>query len=75
MISHCGLKYLLDKPRLNDIQVRWMALIIEFDFEIKHIKGKENKEVDVLSRSGQTIHLVATSVGESNIKQRIKTLL
>jgi hypothetical protein len=27
-----------------------MGLSREFDFEIKHIKGKENKVVDVLSR-------------------------
>jgi hypothetical protein len=45
-----------------------MALIIEFDFEIKHIKGKENNATKVLNESVQTINLVATSVGESNIK-------
>jgi hypothetical protein len=43
MTDHCGLKYLFDQPRLNARQARWMALISEFDFEIKHIKGKENK--------------------------------
>jgi hypothetical protein len=52
-----------------------MALISEFDFEIKHIKGKENRVVDALSRSVQTIHLATTSVGESDIKQRIRILL
>jgi hypothetical protein len=31
--------------------------------------------VDALSRSVQTIHLEEVSVGESNIKQRIKNLL
>jgi hypothetical protein len=75
MNDHCGLKYLFDQPRLNVRHARWMVLINEFDFKIKHIKEKENKVVDVLSRSVQTIHLVATSVGESHIQQRIKTLL
>jgi hypothetical protein len=75
MTDHCGLKYLFDQPRLNARQARWMALISEFDFEIKHIKGKENKVEDALSQSVQTIHLATTSVGESDIKQRIKTLL
>jgi hypothetical protein len=42
MTYHCGMKYLFDQPRLNSRQARWMALIIEFDFEINHIKGKEN---------------------------------
>jgi hypothetical protein len=48
-----------------------MALISEFDFEIQHIKGKENRVVDALSRSMQTIHLATTSVCESDIKHRI----
>ena len=43
MTDHCGLRYLFDQPKLNSRQARWMALLSEFDFEIKHIKGKENK--------------------------------
>jgi hypothetical protein len=60
---------------LNARQTRWMALISEFDFEIKHIKGKANRVEYVLIQSLQAIHLAETSVGECNIKQRIKTLL
>ena len=41
MTYHCGLRYLFDQPKLNARQARWMALLSEFDFEIKHIKGKE----------------------------------
>ena len=48
--DHCGLKYLFDQPTLNARQARWMEFLCEFDFEIKHIKGKENKVVDALSR-------------------------
>ena len=47
---HCGMKYLFDQPTLNARQVRWLEFLCEFDFEIKHIKGKENKVVDALSR-------------------------
>jgi hypothetical protein len=75
MIYHCGLKYLFDQPRLNARQARRKALINDFDFEIKHIKGKENKVADALSRSVHDIHLATSSLGESDIKQRIKTLL
>ena len=39
--DHCGLKYLFDQPTLNARQARWMEFLCEFDFEIKHIKGKE----------------------------------
>jgi hypothetical protein len=74
MTEQFVLKYLFDQPRLNARHARWMALIIEFYFEIKHIKGKENKVADALSQSVQTIHSAVASVGESDIQQRIKTL-
>ena len=38
--DHCGLKYLFNKPTLNARQDRWLEILCEFDFEIKHIKGK-----------------------------------
>jgi hypothetical protein len=38
-----------------------MALLSEFDFEIKHIKGKENKVDDALSISMKKIHLTVVS--------------
>jgi hypothetical protein len=40
MKDHCGLRYLFDQPKLNARQAKWMALLSEFYFEIKHIKGK-----------------------------------
>ena len=49
----CGLKYLFDQPTMNSRQVRWLEFLCEFDFEIKHIKGKENKVSDALSRKVQ----------------------
>jgi hypothetical protein len=36
---------MFDQPKLNARQARWMDLLSEFDFEIKHIKGKENRVV------------------------------
>jgi hypothetical protein len=49
-----------------------MALLREFDFEIKHIKGKENRVVNALSRSMKTIHLAAVSTCKTDVKKRIK---
>ena len=49
-----------------------MALLSEFDFEIKHIKGKENKVADALSRNMKTIHLAAVSTCETDVKERIR---
>ena len=50
MTDNKGLKYLLDQPNLNARQARWLAFLSEYDFEIQHIKGKENKVADALSR-------------------------
>jgi hypothetical protein len=72
MTDHCGLRYLFDQPNLNARQARWMALLSEFDFEIKHIKGKKNKVADTLSRSMKTIHLTTVSTCETNVKERVK---
>jgi hypothetical protein len=40
MTDHYGLRYMFDQPKINARQARWMGLLNEFDFEIKHIKGK-----------------------------------
>ena len=39
MSDHSGLRYLFDQPNLNGREPRWLAMISEFDFEIRHIKG------------------------------------
>jgi hypothetical protein len=67
MTDHSELRYLFDQPKLDVRQARWMALLSEFDFEIKHIKGKENRVVDALSRSMKVVHLAVVSASESNI--------
>jgi hypothetical protein len=72
MIDHCGLRSLFDQPKLNSRKARWMPLLSEFDFEIKHIKGKENRVVDALSRSLKMIHLEAMSTCEKNVRERVR---
>ena len=65
----CGLKYLFDQPTLNARQARWMEFLCEFDFQIKHIKGKENKVVDVLNRKVQEMHVASLSIFQSDLRQ------
>ena len=72
MTDHYGLRYLFDQPKLNARQARWMALLREFDFEIKHIKGKENRVADALSRSMKTIHLAVMSTYETDVMNRVR---
>jgi hypothetical protein len=45
-----GVKFLFSQPDLSARQTRWLAFLSEFDFEVRHIKGKENKVADALSR-------------------------
>jgi hypothetical protein len=54
-------------------QDRWLALLSDFYFEIKHIKGKENRVVHSLSRSMKVVHLASISTNESDIKERVKS--
>ena len=67
-IDHDGLKYLVENPNLNARQRRWMELLCEYEFDIKHIKGKENKVADALSRK---MHVAAISTSTSDLKDKI----
>jgi len=40
VIDHINLKYIFSQPDLNARQGRWMVLLSEFEFDIRHIKGK-----------------------------------
>ena len=67
--DHCGLKYLFDQPALNARQARWLEFLCEFDFEIKPIKGNENKVVDALSRKVHKMHVASLSICQSVLRQ------
>ena len=71
--DHFGLKYLFDQPTLNSRQASWMEFLCEFYFEIKHIKGKENKVVDALNRKVQEMHVASASIFQSDLRQQIVT--
>ena len=48
----------------------WIFLC-EVDFEIKHIKGKENKVADALSRKVYEIQVASLSIFQSYMRQQI----
>ena len=50
MSDHNGLRYLFDQLNLNARQDRWLATLSDFDFDIRNIKGKENRVRDALSK-------------------------
>ena len=47
--DNMSLKYLFDQLDLNARQAKWLDFLSEYRFELKHIKGKENKVSDDLS--------------------------
>jgi hypothetical protein len=68
---HKSLKYLFDQPTLNAGQSRWLEFLCEYDFDIKHIKGKENKVVDALSKRVHELHSITISMYQIDIKSRV----
>jgi hypothetical protein len=69
--DHNGLKYIFEQPTLNSRKTRWLEFLSEYDFDIKHIKGKENKVVDALSRRVHLMHATTISMHQSDVKSRI----
>jgi len=50
-----------------------MDLLSEFYFEIKHIKGKENRVANAPSRSIKMINLAIVSTRKTDVKERIRS--
>jgi hypothetical protein len=69
--NHSSLKYFFGQPTLNTIQTRWIEFLNKYDFEIKHIKGKENKVVDALIRRVHKMHATTISMYLKHLKNRI----
>ena len=68
---HDGMKYLFDHPTLNSRQSRRLEFLSKYDFDIKHIKGKENKVDDAISRRVHELHATTISMYQIDIKSRI----
>ena len=52
---------LFKQPNLNARQSRWVAFLSEYHFELKHMKGKDNKVDDTLSQRTHMIYEVTLS--------------
>jgi hypothetical protein len=72
LTDNSGVKHLFSQLDLNARQARWLAFLSEFDFEVRHIKGKENKVADALSRRTSGIYEIIISKEENDIEHRIK---
>ena len=72
MSNNINLKYLFDQQNPNARQARWLAFLSEYDFEIKHIKGKENKVVDALSRNAITSFIATISSYKTELDDKLE---
>jgi len=71
MSDHSGLRYSFDQPNLNSRKDRWLSTLSEIDFEIKYIKGKENRVVYALRRRVQVNHIATMSSYGTNLQEGI----
>jgi hypothetical protein len=69
--NHNGLKYLFDQPNLNSRQSRWLEFLSEYNFDIKDIKGKENKVANALSRRVHELRATTISMYQTDVKRKI----
>jgi hypothetical protein len=56
---------------LNSRQIRGLEFFCEYEFDIKHIKGKENKVADALNRRVHELHAMTISMYQFDIKSII----
>jgi hypothetical protein len=69
-IDHNGLRYMFEHRTLNAKKKRWIEFFGEYEFEIKHIKGKENKFVDALSIRVHIMHATTISMHRLYLKRK-----
>lgn len=68
---HINLKYFFSQQYLNTRQVRWMAFLGKFDFDIKQIKGNENKIAYALSRSLNQMYEIFVNNAKIDLNEHI----
>jgi hypothetical protein len=73
LTDNSGVKYMFNQPDLNAMQGRWLAFLRKFNFEVRHIKGKENKVVDMLSIRVHGLFEINIIRAKSDLEQRIRT--
>jgi hypothetical protein len=62
---------LFGQPNLNYIQIKWLEFLSEYDFDVNHIQGKENKVTDALNGRVHEIHATTISMYKYDLKDRI----
>ena len=72
MCQIISLNYLFDQKYVNTRQATWSYFLSEYDFEIKHIKGKENKAVNSLMRNAITNFINSISSYKTELDDKLE---
>jgi len=75
LTDHSSLQYLKSQSRLSKRQARWIEILQEHDYDIRHVKGSENIVADALSRRSDHQTLAALGVTVTEIDPDTKRLL
>eukprot|EP00253_Pinus_taeda_P021805 PITA_21805 len=73
LTDHHSLTNYFSQPTLNARQGRWADFLSGFDFKIKHLKGKENRVADALSRKVQCLCELSVSKWQNTLFDKIKS--
>eukprot|EP00253_Pinus_taeda_P010727 PITA_10727 len=73
LTDHHNLTNYFSQPTLNARQARWADFLSGFDFDIKHLKGKENRVADALSQKVQCLYEITFSRWENSLQEMMKT--
>jgi hypothetical protein len=69
-IEHTSMN-VFEQPTLNVRKTIWLYILSEYNFNVKHIKGKENNFFNVLGRSVHLMHATSIYMHHSDLKRRI----
>jgi len=72
LTDHHSLTNYFSQPTLNARQARWTYFLSTFDFDIKHLQGKENRVADALSRKVQSLYQISLSSWKSTLLETIQ---
>jgi len=72
LTDHHSLTSYFSQPALNARQAHWADFLSGFNFDIKHLKGKENQVADALSRKVQCLYEISSSEWKNPFKEMIK---
>ena len=72
MMDHSSLTNFFSQPTLNARQAKWTTFLSEIYFEIKHLKGRENRVTNALSRKLHHVYEISFSRVEFNFSNQIR---